>query len=81
MNLFPWTTVSSGETSERVSAIQYLLRAHGHQLNVDGAYGPATVKAVKALQAASGLTPDGGVLGTWPLDEFDHDDLASALAD
>ncbi len=27
------------------------------------------------------LTPDGGVLGTWPLDEFDHDDLASALAD
>lgn len=67
MNLFPWTTVSSGETSERVSAIQYLLRAHGHQLNVDGAYGPATVKAVKALQAASGLTTD-GVVGpkTWP---------------
>lgn len=67
MNLFPWATVSSGEISERVSVIQYLLRAHGQQLKADGKFGAATEKAVKALQVASGLTGD-GVVGpqTWP---------------
>lgn len=67
MNLFPWATVSSGEASERVSVIQYLLRSRGHAVTVDGTFGPATKQAVKALQSAAGLVSD-GVVGpkTWP---------------
>ena len=67
MNLYPWTTVSVGETSDRVAAIQHLLRAHGHAVVVDRDFGPATQAAVTAVQTAAGLTPD-GVVGarTWP---------------
>jgi len=67
MNLFPWSTVSSGESSERVSVIQYLLRSRGQSVTVDGSFGPATRTAVKAVQSAAGLMAD-GVVGpkTWP---------------
>ncbi len=67
MNLYPWTTVSDGETSDRVAVIQYLLRAHGHAVAVDRDFGPATDAAVRAFQTAEGLVPD-GVVGpsTWP---------------
>ncbi|MGB4630187.1 MAG: peptidoglycan-binding protein [Propionicimonas sp.] len=67
MNLYPWTTVSQGETSDRVAVIQYLLRAHGQAVVVDRDFGPATSTAVRAVQAAEGLVPD-GVVGpvTWP---------------
>lgn len=67
MNLFPWTTVTTGEASDRVGVIQRLLRVHGHALVVDREFGPATGAAVSALQAAAGLAPD-GVVGpqTWP---------------
>ena len=36
-----------------------MLRAHGHNLNVDGMFGPATEAAVKAFQTSKGMTADG----------------------
>ncbi len=67
MNTKPWRTAGPGATSEAVSGIQYLLRAHGHPVAVDGSYGPATTAAVTAFQAAAGLAAD-GVVGplSWP---------------
>jgi len=67
MNVKPWSTVGTGVTSPVVSGIQYLLRAHGHTVTVDGDYGPATAAAVTALQSAAGLSTD-GIVGpqTWP---------------
>jgi peptidoglycan hydrolase-like protein with peptidoglycan-binding domain len=66
MNLEPWSTVTLGAAGERVRAIQFLLRAHGHVLVVDGAFGPVTAGAVSALQTTEGLPAD-GVIGrdTW----------------
>src|SRR3954447_22343780 len=67
MNTKPWRTAGPGATSSAVSGIQYLLRAHGHPVTVDGSYGPATTAAVTAFQAATGVSAD-GVVGpvTWP---------------
>lgn len=67
MNVEPWTTVGPGSSDAIVPGIQYLLRAHGHAIAVDGAYGPATAAAVTALQTAQGLPAD-GIVGpvTWP---------------
>ena len=67
MNTRPWRTAGPGANSQAVSGIQYLLRAHGHAVAVDGSYGPATTAAVTAFQTAEGVTAD-GVVGpvTWP---------------
>jgi peptidoglycan hydrolase-like protein with peptidoglycan-binding domain len=67
MNTKPWSTAGPGATSPVVSGIQYLLRAHGRPVTVDGSYGPATTAAVTAFQAGAGLSAD-GVVGpvTWP---------------
>jgi peptidoglycan hydrolase-like protein with peptidoglycan-binding domain len=67
MNVKPWSTVGIGITSQVVSGVQYLLRAHGHAVAIDGDYGPATAAAVSAFQTAAGLAVD-GVVGpqTWP---------------
>jgi peptidoglycan hydrolase-like protein with peptidoglycan-binding domain len=67
MNVEPWGTTGPGASSAVVPAIQYLLRAHGHAVVVDGVYGPATTAAVTALQNAVGLPADGTVgPNTWP---------------
>lgn len=61
-----WPTTRSGQSGERVRSVQYLLRARGQAVTVDGAYGSGTGTAVSAFQPGAGLTPD-GVVGsaTW----------------
>ncbi|WP_327287466.1 GH25 family lysozyme [Streptomyces sp. NBC_01198] len=61
-----WPVVSQGTTGHSVTAVQYLLDAHGSALAVDGDFGPATRSAVVAFQSSKGLTAD-GVVGpnTW----------------
>lgn len=62
-----WPLVRQGDNGERVRTVQYLLRANGHSITVDGAFGPATDTAVRGFQSAHGLTADGMVGSqTWP---------------
>ena len=42
-----------------MKTLQYLLRARGHHLAVDGVFGPVTEAAVKAVQTSKGLAPVG----------------------
>lgn len=44
---------------ESVRALQSLLNMHGAKLSVDGSFGPATEKAVRAFQTKNGLSVDG----------------------
>jgi GH25 family lysozyme M1 (1,4-beta-N-acetylmuramidase) len=61
-----WPTVEQGQSGRDVSAVQYLLAAHGASLTVDGQFGPATAAAVRAFQSAHGLSADGIVAtDTW----------------
>jgi lysozyme len=55
-----------GDNGKAVVRLQKALAAAGHAIAVDGDFGPATRKAVKAFQAAKGLDAD-GVVGpaTW----------------
>ncbi|ERP95708.1 hypothetical protein Q669_29510 [Labrenzia sp. C1B10] len=50
-----------GSEGARVRELQKLLVKHGHVLNIDGDFGPATRDAVKAFQAENGLDSDGVV--------------------
>jgi peptidoglycan hydrolase-like protein with peptidoglycan-binding domain len=62
-----WPLVQKGDTGGRVRAIQYLLKARGAKLTVNGVFGTATENAVKAFQTFVGL-PAVGSVGpkTWP---------------
>jgi hypothetical protein len=61
-----WPTLRSGDSGERVSTLQLLLRSRGATLAVDGQYGAATQAAVRALQTLCRSIVD-GVAGrqTW----------------
>src|SRR5437763_17044247 len=63
----PWPLVRQGDQQHPVQTLQYLLRARGHNLTVDGIFGPGTDAAVRAFQQQTGLTVD-GIVGpvTWP---------------
>jgi peptidoglycan hydrolase-like protein with peptidoglycan-binding domain len=63
----PFPLVRRGDEGHPVTTLQYLLRAHGHQIAADGIFGPRTEAAVKAVQQANGLAAD-GIVGplTWP---------------
>ena len=62
----PWPVVQSGNQGHPIRTLQFLLRAHGHNLAVDGMFGPATEAAVKAFQTGKGMTADGIVTPqTW----------------
>ena len=62
----PWPLVRKGDQQHPVKTLQYLLRAHGHNLTVDGIFGPATDAAVRGFQQQKGLAVDGIVgPGTW----------------
>lgn len=60
----PW---KSGDTGNRVRAIQALAGPkRGHELVLDGVYGPATEELVKGVQEVAGIAQDGIVgLATW----------------
>jgi hypothetical protein len=47
--LSPWPVVQNGSQGHPIRTLQFLLRAHGHNLAVDGIFGAATEAAVKAF--------------------------------
>jgi peptidoglycan hydrolase-like protein with peptidoglycan-binding domain len=57
--LSPWPVVQNGNQGHPIRTLQFLLRAHGHNLTVDGMFGPATEAAVKVFQTSNGMTADG----------------------
>jgi peptidoglycan hydrolase-like protein with peptidoglycan-binding domain len=62
----PWPLVREGDQQHPVMTLQYLLRARGHSLNADGAFGPVTEAAVRGFQQQKGLAVDGIVgVATW----------------
>lgn len=48
-----------GDKGTEVKGLQRHLRGYGYSLDVDGSFGPATEKALKAYQKANGLEQDG----------------------
>src|SRR3954447_16977867 len=56
--LSPWPVVQNGSQGHPILTLQFLLCAHGHNLTVDGTFGPATEAAVKAFQTSKGMTAD-----------------------
>ncbi|KUL38827.1 hypothetical protein ADL22_16285 [Streptomyces sp. NRRL F-4489] len=63
-----WKLVQEGDRYWRAWTVQYLLAAHGYDVEPDGIYGRETVAAVKAFQTSRGLLADGKVGPlTWPL--------------
>jgi peptidoglycan hydrolase-like protein with peptidoglycan-binding domain len=61
-----WRLVRQGDQQHPVQTLQYLLRARGRSLTVDGIFGPNTDAAVRAFQQQKGLAVD-GIVGpvTW----------------
>jgi peptidoglycan hydrolase-like protein with peptidoglycan-binding domain len=65
-SLSPWPEVKIGSNGHPIQTLQYLLRARGQSVVVDGAFGPQTEAAVKAFQASRGLAANGIVdPNTW----------------
>src|SRR6478736_10012251 len=65
-SLSPWPVVSIGQNGHPVKTLQFLLRARGHTVAVDGIFGPQTNAAVKAFQTSKGLAANGTVdPNTW----------------
>lgn len=62
----PWPLIRQGDKEHPVQSLQYLLRARGHSVVVDGIFGPDTDAAVRAFQRQRGLAVD-GIVGpnTW----------------
>ena len=54
-----WPVSARGDKNTNVTAIQYLLRAHGGSLPVDGVFGRATEKALRQFQGAHRLVASG----------------------
>ena len=59
--LSPWPVVQNGSQGHPIRTLQFLLRARGHNLAVDGIFGSVTEAAVKAFQTSKGLTAHGVV--------------------
>jgi peptidoglycan hydrolase-like protein with peptidoglycan-binding domain len=55
----PWPLTRRGDRDHPVHSLQYLLRARGHTVTVDGIFGPRTEAAVRAFQQSRGLPADG----------------------
>jgi peptidoglycan hydrolase-like protein with peptidoglycan-binding domain len=62
----PWVTLQSGSSGRDVVTAQYLLRARGQTLSVDGDFGNGTKTAVENFQRANSLSVTGKVnADTW----------------
>jgi peptidoglycan hydrolase-like protein with peptidoglycan-binding domain len=62
----PWPLTRKGDQQHPVQTLQYLLRARGHAIAVDGIVGPQTDAAVRAFQQQNNLLVDGIVVPqTW----------------
>ncbi|MER7760684.1 N-acetylmuramoyl-L-alanine amidase [Streptomyces sp. NPDC097619] len=61
-----WPLLRTGDTGDRVRALQHHLVRRGAAINIDGSFGPATEQAVRDFQALVTATSD-GVAGnqTW----------------
>lgn len=61
-----WPLLKKGTRGEDVYALQYLLRARGYSITVDGIFGSGTESVVKSFQSSKGLVAD-GIVGsnTW----------------
>lgn len=62
-----WTSLKRGtEQTGLTKSVQYLLRARGYKVGVDGSFGAQTDAAVRRFQKARGLKAD-GIVGsaTW----------------
>lgn len=61
-----WPLLKKGTRGEDVYALQYLLRARGYSITIDGIFGSGTESIVKAFQSSKGLVAD-GIVGsnTW----------------
>ena len=64
--LSPWPETRKGAEGHPVPTLQYLLRARGKTVAVDGIFGPRTDAAVRDFQRQKGLAVD-GIVGpmTW----------------
>jgi peptidoglycan hydrolase-like protein with peptidoglycan-binding domain len=64
--ILPFPLVQQGDRAHPVPTLQYLLRAHGATLVVDGIFGPKTHAAVDTFQKSKSLGVD-GIVGplTW----------------
>jgi len=62
----PWPLLKRGSQGHPVPTLQYLLRARGHLVTVDGIFGPKTEAAVEDFQTADQIRVD-GIVGpqTW----------------
>jgi peptidoglycan hydrolase-like protein with peptidoglycan-binding domain len=65
-SISPWPVVKNGSNGHPIKTLQYLLRARGQSVAIDGVFGPHTETAVKAFQASRGLAAD-AIVGpmTW----------------
>ncbi|WP_436977546.1 peptidoglycan-binding protein [Streptomyces sp. enrichment culture] len=63
-----WQLTQEGDRYWKAWTVQYLLAAHGHEVQADGIFGKKTAAAVRRFQKERGLLPDGKVgPRTWPL--------------
>jgi peptidoglycan hydrolase-like protein with peptidoglycan-binding domain len=54
-----WPVVQNGNNGHPIRTLQFLLRAGGQHIAVDGVFGSATEAALKAFQTSKGLIADG----------------------
>lgn len=64
----PWPVLRIGSRGEDVRTVQYLLREHDQQLEVDGILGRHTAGSIRAFQASHPPLAVDGIVGgmTWP---------------
>ncbi len=72
-----------GDTGDEVKRLQQLLKEAGYAITVDGDYGPATVRVIKAFQKDHELVIDGrvGPKTLWRIEQHPKDPKVLSQAD